>query len=87
MFKNLIAVAALLTIPTSVMAGFSGNQAGNSFQSRSDITITKQLPRGKVFKRARGSGAVRKSERQKCLDKLLPQDGVDCLKKLKAKQK
>lgn len=33
------------------------------------------------------SGATRKSERQKCLDLLLPQDGVDCLKKLKAKKK
>jgi len=87
MFKKLVAVAILVAIPTSAMAGSSGGIAGTSLHMVGGTKATTQAKTLKGFKSAHGSGAERKSERQKCLDKLLPQDGVDCLKKLKAKKK
>ena len=42
---------------------------------------------GDAYQAASRATVLKKSKRQKCLDMMLPQDGVDCLKKLKAKKK
>ncbi len=66
----------LMTFTAPVLAGSNVNNAittnGRSFETLKIVS---------------GSNATRKSDRQKCLDMLLPQDGADCLKKLKAKNK
>ena len=63
-----------MIIPAPVLAGSGANNA-----------LTNGERTNGTLKIVTGSNATKKSDRQKCLDMLLPQDGVDCLKKLKAK--
>lgn len=87
MLKLLFTIAALfaLTTSASATAGFSTFSA-----SATHAAATKDItPVGarRTFKSAQSSVVSKKSDRQKCLDMMLPQDGADCLKKLKAKTK
>lgn len=75
MYKKLFALMVLvMALPAPVLAGAKVKMQTNDIHS--------------VEKFETGSRAnqARKSKRQKCLDMMLPQDGVDCLKKLKAKK-
>ena len=81
MFKKSLAMFVVLAaLPAPVLAGSYGTQA-KAAQARGQTAVFN------VLGTAPGANAVRKSARQKCLDMMLPQDGVDCLKKLKAKKK
>ena len=87
MQRTLLVLAALVALPTSTMAGLGGVPVGASFQATSAATNVLPTAGRRSFKSVRRSGARKKSPRQKCLDMMLPQDGADCMKKLKAKKK
>ncbi len=87
MRKSLLVLAALVALPTSVTAGPSSVPVGASWQGATATAKVLPVAGRRTFKRARRSSALKKSARQKCLDMMLPQDGADCMKKLKAKKK
>ncbi|MBO6548484.1 MAG: hypothetical protein JJ964_02550 [Rhizobiales bacterium] len=75
MYKKLFALLVLgLALPASALAGSKINKHSSGLHS-----IEK-------FETASRANSARKSKRQKCLDMMLPQDGADCLKKLKKKK-
>jgi hypothetical protein len=76
MYKKIFALLVLvIALPAPVLAGTQINKNTNE-------------PRFfEKFQTNSSANSARKSKRQKCLDMMLPQDGVDCLKKLKAKKK
>jgi len=76
MNKNLVGLLVLaIALPAPALAGTQINKHGNHLFSMEKL------------KTVSSTNSARKSKRQKCLDMMLPQDGVDCLKKLKAKKK
>ena len=87
MLKSLITAASLLALSAPAAFAFNGLPADGAIGNASIDTIVVQTRSAGAFKSARRSGVRKKSPRQKCLDMMLPQDGVDCLKKLKAKKK
>lgn len=75
MYKNFIALLVLvMVLPVPALAGTQLKKHSN------------QLHSVEKLKTVSSTNSARKSKRQKCLDMMLPQDGVDCLKKLKAKK-
>lgn len=75
MYKKLFALMVLvLTLPAPALAGAKIKSQSNNLHS-----VEK-------FETVSRSHSARKSKRQKCLDMMLPQDGADCLKKLKTKK-
>ncbi len=77
MYKKSVAMLVILmALPAPALA------ASNTFNA-----VTNGERANGTLKIVTGSNSAKKSDRQKCLDMLLPQDGVDCLKKLKAKNK
>lgn len=87
MFRSLFASVVLLSLPTTAMAGFSGIPADASFLKPTGASMVTLASGSLGFQSVQHSGTLKKSERQKCLDMMLPQDGADCLKKLEAKKK
>ena len=75
MYKKFFALMVLvIALPAPVLAGAKMKSQSNNLHS-----IEK-------FETSSRANTARKSKRQKCLDMMLPQDGADCLKKLKAKK-
>lgn len=76
MYKKFFALMVLvIALPVPVLAGAKIKSQSNNLHS-----VEK-------FETVSRSHSARKSKRQKCLDMMLPQDGADCLNKLKAKGK
>lgn len=76
MNKNFVVLLVLaIALPVPALAGTQINKHGNQLHSVEKLKTVSSM------------NSARKSKRQKCLDMMLPQDGVDCLKKLKAKKK
>lgn len=86
MLKSLIAVAALITVSASAAVAAPLIPIGVSNQNASAETIVTPARSLRIFKKSSGPSVYKKSARQKCLDMMLPQDGADCMKKLKAKK-
>ena len=86
MLKSLVAAVALITSATSAFAVGPLPSTGTSFQQLSADNMVTQTRSLRKFKRAPTRRTFKKSARQKCLDMMLPQDGADCMKKLKAKK-
>ncbi len=72
MYKKFFALMILvIALPTPVLAGAKMKSQSNNLHSVEKIETVSR------------ANTARKSKRQKCLDMMLPQDGADCLKKLK----
>jgi len=77
MYKKYLALFVIsMALPAPALAGSNIND-----------TLKTNAFSLETLQAASPSNSASKSKRQKCLDMMLPQDGVKCLKKLKAKNK
>ncbi|MEM9359465.1 MAG: hypothetical protein AAGB04_25045 [Pseudomonadota bacterium] len=88
MSKRFLTVLAICLLPSAASAGLAGAPSNSAIiqQFSADAALAAHVSGRKAFMRVHRSGTRKKSDRQKCLDMMLPQDGADCMKKLKAKK-
>ena len=87
MLKTKTAVLALIAVSVCAIDASAGKliPVGGTHLHTSVMTIAMPTRGSRAFKSSSAQSGRKKSERQKCLDMMLPQDGADCMKKLKAK--
>lgn len=87
MLKRVLTVLTVCLLPTAALAGPTGSPStAKNIYAPVNAGMVAYVSGQKTYMRVHRSGARKKSDRQKCLDMMLPQDGVDCMKKLKAKK-